>query len=615
MFALGIIGILQVLLIPGLIIQRFLILPKGFWIKASAIIGLSLITNYLFVFFMTLLDIFTQFSVLVLVLLESITLIYFYRKEIWTISLDDSLAMLWNGLITPIYTLFPQLNSKNKSKKSEPLLNIFSILLFIAAIIAIELIFRIFRYNIGEIFNTWDAVLSWNKWAVSWANNIFPIQTEDYPQLVPTNWAMIYVIIGNTSVQFFAKSIMPIFSLMIMFTLLSFGIQFNNAGFFISVITLRLVFKKFLNEYIASGYTDIPLTFFSLISILFLMLLQKETDEHRKINWWILSTIFASGAAITKQAGLYILAINLILGFYFIFGLKIRRAFQSNWKALLTILILAFMIVAPWYGTKAIQFAMGIGQSHLATPVQSTNHVHQQNSIIATAISAFGSLDKYFYFFLIAIPAFIFVDKFWRWILVLVVVPYTLIWSVYASYDTRNLALTFPLYTTIIGLGLWSFTKWTLTQLKKIRFFQIKLIIPLFLIIGGIVLGLTFKYDSTFLENKQVELQTQLFSPNLNQQLISYFADKPSDISVLTPYPLDYIPGLHGQVTFFFNDLEQFRDYVNSESIDYILYPGYTAQSIKNDIANGEEEGKFTEILSNSDWIPYTLIEINNNTN
>ena len=74
---------------------------------------------------------------------------------------------------------------------------------------------------------------------------------------------------------------------------------------------------------------------------------------------------------------------------------------------------------------------------------------------------------------------------------------------------------------------------------------------------------------------------------------------------------MDYIPGLHGQVNFSFSNLDQFEEFINSGDIDYVLYPQYTSQEIKEAIAAGEEASQFTVILSNSDWIPFTLIEVN----
>jgi len=351
------------------------------------------------------------------------------------------------------------------------------------------------------------------------------------------------------------------------------------------------------------------------MAIVFLWLVYKETDKDKKYKWWVLSTIFSSGAAITKQAGLYVLALGFLLGFYFTYGFKIKQAFATNWKRILIIAAIILIIAVPWYGLKAVQFARGESHSHITTPIQSTNKVHQEDTLMDTVVSALLGLDKYFYFFLIAIPAALFIDNFWRWILVLFVIPYTLIWSAYASYDTRNLAITFPLYTSIIGLGLWSFTNWFLGLLKKIKFLRLPLYIPLIVLIGGLLFGLNRVYNNAYLAERQVELQQQLFSPGLNEQLLAYFADKPDDIKVLTSYPLDYIPGLHGQVNFSFNNLDQFEAHIDSGEIDYVLYPQYTIHEIKDLIIAGEETGRFAPLLSNSDWIPFTLIKVNENSN
>ena len=138
-----------------------------------------------------------------------------------------------------------------------------------------------------------------------------------------------------------------------------------------------------------------------------------------------------------------------------------------------------------------------------------------------------------------------------------------------------------------------------------------RVIIPTAILIAGALLGFSRIYTEKYLTNLQTERQKQLFSPGLNQQLMDYFADLPGDIKVLTPYPLDYIPGLHGQITFTYGDLEAFNAYVDSGDIDYLLYPEYTSQPIIEEITAGEETGKFTYILENKEWISFTLIKIN----
>ena len=119
MFILGIVGIFQVLLFPGLIFRKFFTLPKGFWIRFSAIVGISLIANYLFVFITTILGIFTQITSLIAVALEIIAILYLYRKDILSIKISDFLASVWDGLISPIHKIFPKINAEDEEEKSK----------------------------------------------------------------------------------------------------------------------------------------------------------------------------------------------------------------------------------------------------------------------------------------------------------------------------------------------------------------------------------------------------------------------------------------------------------------------------------------------------------------
>ena len=610
MSILGIFGILQVLFIPGLIITKFIPLPKAFWVKVTSIIGLSLITNYLVVFSSTVLGIFSQPFVLVLFLCEVSILVVFYGKSIWSIRFDTFFTNFWNSFINPLRSLFPTIHANDEEKSYKAVHLIATVVFFIAALVAVELIIRIFRYNLGQIFNTWDAVLSWNKWATQWAQGRFPRGTEDYPQLFPANWAMIYAFIGNFEIQFFAKAIMPLFPILTLLILLSLGIRQKNPGYFISIILLRLTYKKFLSQYLASGYMDIPLTFFALLAVIYLSMIYLEEDQEKRFHWWFLAVIFASGASIVKQPGLYILLWTIPIGYFLTKKEGIATYLKRNWQKIISIIVVIMIIVAPWYLVKNIHFALGIDSSHINIPYRSTSRVHQQGSPIATILPALLSLGKYFYLFLFIIPSLVFVNSFWRSIGIFIVIPYTLIWAMYASYSTRNLTLVFPLFTTIIGLGCWAITRKTSMLLEKINFFRIRIFIPISLLFLGFLIGLGFTNDNQTLYEEQKELQEQLFSPGLNNQLIEYFKDKPDDLRTLTNYPLDYIPSLGGQITFYFDSLEEFSKHIESGKIDYILYPAHTSQSILDEIEHGIEQGFYSVVLQNSEWIPYTLIKI-----
>ena len=63
--------------------------------------------------------------------------------------------------------------------------------------------FNVWKHGVPNIFQGGDVSVSWNVWALIWAQGLFPIASYGYPQLVPTTWATTYIFIGSTE-QYFA---------------------------------------------------------------------------------------------------------------------------------------------------------------------------------------------------------------------------------------------------------------------------------------------------------------------------------------------------------------------------------------------------------------------------
>jgi len=74
--------------------------------------------------------------------------------------------------------------------------------------------------QVGQIFQQWDAVVSWNRWAVDWAANRLPYATSIYPQLLPTNLSLSYVFMQSSEVWVFAKAFQFLFCLMLLLAML-----------------------------------------------------------------------------------------------------------------------------------------------------------------------------------------------------------------------------------------------------------------------------------------------------------------------------------------------------------------------------------------------------------
>ena len=62
--------------------------------------------------------------------------------------------------------------------------------------------FHLVRLNTGTVFSGWDTLFSWNAYAEKWASGRVPDIGGMYPQLVPANWSLSYLLQGKDAVYF-----------------------------------------------------------------------------------------------------------------------------------------------------------------------------------------------------------------------------------------------------------------------------------------------------------------------------------------------------------------------------------------------------------------------------
>jgi len=117
--------------------------------------------------------------------------------------------------------------------------------------LAVSLLFWFLRRltnNFGSVFNTWDAVVSWNSWAQIWAQGKIPDVQLTYPQLLPLNLSLTYLLTGNYELSFFAKAVMPIFALLTVLTIAELALEQKQYGYLIAVSVTYLLYKKVLGR-------------------------------------------------------------------------------------------------------------------------------------------------------------------------------------------------------------------------------------------------------------------------------------------------------------------------------------------------------------------------------
>ena len=209
MFFWGIIAVLQVLFIPGLILIKLLDFKNRFVARLVAVVSSSLVINYCLIFLLTALHIYVRTVLIGIVVCEIGVVAWLYKDDL-NKSIETGLKQFFESFRKKIgewkTILEPEKGTPQILYLTRIVYLCFSLVL---AYVSIKWIIKLFVWNIGSVFDSYDTLKSWSKWAINWSNNMFPISTNRYSQLLPINWSILFTLVGDSSIQFFAKAIMP----------------------------------------------------------------------------------------------------------------------------------------------------------------------------------------------------------------------------------------------------------------------------------------------------------------------------------------------------------------------------------------------------------------------
>lgn len=605
MFFLGVLSIIQMICLPGLIVTAFLPIPGRGIARWISVFGISLLVNYLLVVLLTLLHLYTQIILLIICAGELVAVFWLYRKRLSftfeTVSVD---------LIERFSALKPvHLRAAVPSQALRLLDYVLFLALLIFAAADIFWLFKICIYNIGTVFNAWDAILSYNQWAVAWSQGLFPSATSYYPQLIPANWSMAYVLLNHAELQYFPKFMMPLFSLFILLMLLDLALQTRDTGFLIAIILTRLMIKRFTGEYINDGVMDLPAAFFGFACIYLLLRARLETERNRfNPNWIIASGIMAAAAALTKQAGIIILLLLPALIWLLVLQSETSLTAKQKNRLITTTFGGAFLAAAAWYLYKFINIQLGSDSSNIAYV---TFEIYRGAGMLERALAAYASLAKYGALLIAVIPALLLVKPHYRWLGGLVVIPYALIWLFFFSYETRTLALIFPLWAMLIGLALRKLLDFALSfaarlQLQKTTVLAIPILALLAAAAGA------FFFPPTRLAAIQEDRQWQILDPGLNAEIRTLVKQTGTDIHILSQYPVGMLPGMQNtQISFWYNNLPDFLQALQNPHLDYLLVPATVAGEIEAALQAGVEAGNFDLLFTYTGAYPNRMYRVN----
>lgn len=562
MLPLGVLSVLQLVVLPGLLLIRLFPGKRSFIFQLAYVFMLSLLANYAAVFLLVAVGLYLRSVVLAVFAVEVGVVLWVYRERLW--SFTGGFEKKIREAAAKGLQFFEAWVKKD----------FWSALLYIVfgtlAIIGILWVLWLWVANFNTVFQHWDAYASWDRWAEKWAENRFPGDTWEYPQLIPMSYSLAYKFIGTTAVKFFGKSIMPLFALFIVLLPFDLGRKFKSYGYMLGAGFALYTIAYFLGDYIPDGYVDIPVASFSLIAICTLLYARGEKDPRslRSLLW--LGSLSTAAAAVTKQTGLYVMAFYPLFAYLWVLrvrkGINLRTAL--NWLAPQFLMVL--LIVVPWYAFMEYRILYGGNVSNIQYVI---NDIYKGQTLSERFVAAVGSLGNYAWVFAFAAVSLLVLDNGFRQLLVLMVFPFAILWAFFLSYETRNLAVAMPLLGLSVGVAA---EQWVARiQVLLSRRFRYRVPVYAMLILAAVVVGgAALPFNEEVIIARQISQQKLIFEPTLNQKLYRYFSSHNGPEKVITSYPIGWLPDLEELwVDDRFQDVDSFeQNLLDNPDVTLILF-------------------------------------------
>lgn len=533
----GFIAILQLTFMPGYLALSCFKLKLPVIRLISLSFALSLLINYVIAGLLTIIHVYTPAVIWPILLLETIALIY----ALWPSS-NSWQSLSWQ--CSQIKCFWQDLNNGRSLDKFIRLG-----LFFISLFILLGLIYQCLT-QFGEIFTAWDPVMSYNVWASQWADNQLPVYTWHYPQLIPANWSMTYVIMQpltqGLKLQIFAKAVMPLFPFMLVLMFFDLAIETRRSTYLLGLCLCFYFLYRFA-ECFGQGWVDVPMSYFSFLSIALLYL---AGNSERPLSYIILAALSCGAAASTKQAGLYTMFWFPFL--CYVLALKSQQEFSTPSKLciIFSSCLLGLIICLPWYIYIQYLINHGLASSEVGFV---TGSLYQVLGFSLGLRVIYGVIQAGLVFWLLLFLSLTYVRSKSPWIVLLpMVIIYSIIWVDFYSYADRNLVLISPLLGLLAALSLERlYRKGSLKTIGKYLWSRVEALDckPLHILAGCTVLvGLITYIPQCSVEAlyfNQITQQQALGDITLNKLLLNYKALHGFDGKILTSWDyLGHIPGL-----------------------------------------------------------------------
>lgn len=537
MIIFGILSIFQAIFLPGFIIIAFLNLHKGILRCIILSAALSPIVNFFIVYLLTALHCYTELAIYIVIATEICLLLLYITKKHST------------------YEFFPDTTYNIAFiKKYDFSRNFTAIHLIIFFLMFCVLTYFVNHFTESAItpFHTRDALISFHKWALDWSHNLLPTQTYDYPQLLSANWSISYLLIRTSIIQIFAHAFTALFPLLLLLIIFDLALREKKLAYLIGFIATGYLLIVCNAPSGNLNSADVPCAFLATTSF-YLLFLARSQKEAKKIKQLIfLGAVTASGAALTKQSGLYIALLYPLMS-YFI-ALKNKKVISKPFPIVIKSYLLILILILPWYLYIERQLLLNKTSTSYSSLL-----IHQLEDSYLQRPGYFYTnvmpliLSKVFALIVLPITLIfgLLASKFYRRLFLYFVSPFFIIWLFFFSYDCRNLAIIFPLIGIIMGFGIEMMILLAQKAIqldKRITKKRAHFLIAL-LVTTAFLSLVTFQYNSNKILLNQTELELAIGFPQLNHTIYSYLIKNNYRPKVLTNATyLKYLPKLSGNV-------------------------------------------------------------------
>lgn len=510
LFPLFLLSLLQLLVLPGLLLHPLLGLRLRGLEWAVGIALLSLIGNYML-----------MHGLMVAPLLRTVHLPWIVAAEV------VALGIAYRDRLRDTVTV--------------PLLGLG------LTLVGLALLAWVVSPDLPSVFTTNDAVLSWNRWALSWAADETPVRTVMYPQLVPSLYAVVYLLTGDPTLQVLSKPVAIAFPALILVTcaaqaergrLITAGVA--------TVVALGLMFL--LRKAFVNGDADVPAGTLVLVAIAFALTARDAADSSdtallRERVW--LGAVAAATAAVTKQAGLLVAVVYPAL-ILMLFPSHHGRRLAAQSAGLIVVLAL------PWYAYSLLMLYLGEERSNLGYLVYD---LHADRSIPERLAHATSLISGHLRLWLLAVYGLLFAVGVFvsraRWPILFIVLPYTLLWGCFWSYAQRNLYPILPVAAFLAGWALDELVRRVLPAaqagLDRLRGRAPACGIPLgaCLALAALAIGLGALAPDSKIRAANDVGRARIGDEHINRALLEHFRSKGFQGTLITNYGLaPYIPAL-----------------------------------------------------------------------